>query len=301
MKIVILYECNPDDWTYQEWKKNNINTKIIFKKVNKILRGIRRYWFKYNIPVCNLWYAGWKKAIINSDMIIVHASYLTMNLPLYINKLNPNARVIMWYWNAIDKATIPSIIKGKCELWSFDPENCRDYKMSFNHQYYFKSLIMKSDEIKNDVFFCGEDAGRGKAITDMYDICKKQGVNAKIQIVKPKYEYLPKEIISDRVDYFEICKSISESRSVLELTKSKQSGVTLRAMEALFFGKKLITDNHNIKNEEFYSKNNCFIIGEDPIERLKDFLYNVPFVPYDQSLLDKYDVKQWLKNFKKLI
>lgn len=295
-KVLIMTEAPKDDWAYVEWLKNEIDAEIIFKKVNKVLRLLRRIWIRYHLPFAKIWYADWETKVKNADLIIVHISYLTLDIISYLNGINPNAKCIAWYWNCVDENTLPSKIKGNCEKWSFDIDNCINYHMRYNHQYYFKTAIKKADKILWDIYFCGSDVGRGKTIIEFYKKCQEYNISTKFQVVYPETKDIPEEIISKRVSYDDIKSNISKSRAILELTRKGQSGFTIRLMEAVFFGKKLITDNVYVKNEEFYNENNIFILGERSIDDLVSFLKS-DFIPYSSDILDKYDVKQWLLNF----
>ena len=66
----------------------------------------------------------------------------------------------------------------------------------------------------------------------------------------------------------------------------------------IYFQKKLITNNTAIKDEEFYDESRIFLYTERPLCELRDFLCS-NFVPYEDDLIDKYDVKQWINNFSK--
>ena len=68
-------------------------------------------------------------------------------------------------------------------------------------------------------------------------------------------------------------------------------------MESLFLKKKLITSNKNIKNHNFYNKNNIFIIGEDKWKDLDKFI-NSDYEEIDQSIINYYDFDEWIKRFK---
>ena len=114
----------------------------------------------------------------------------------------------------------------------------------------------------------------------------------------PKSDIIPEEIKSPWIEYKEICRNIARSKAILEIVREGQSGATIRLMEALFFGKKLVTNNNLVKKEEFYNKENIFLLGDRPLEELKEFL-NGEFVPFAPELLNKYDVKQWMQNFRK--
>lgn len=296
MSYLVIDVSDPDNWTYIEWQRNGIESTVLFKSLCKIGRAIRRFHIKLNLPWKSIWLGEWKKNIINTDVIVLHISSLSLWVPKFINKINPNTRVIAWYWNSVTSAINPSRIQGKCEMWSFDITDCKKYGMHFNHQYYFKSLVMKDVIIDNDVFFCGSDSGRGELLSRIYEQLKKRGVKADFRIVYPEYTEIPQEIISDRLSYSEIINGIGSCRAILELVRNGQSGPTLRLMEAVFQGKKLITNNIHVLEEPFYDSSKIFLLKNDNWDELVDFLY-APYEAYDEELLDRYDVSNWLREF----
>ena len=68
-------------------------------------------------------------------------------------------------------------------------------------------------------------------------------------------------------------------------------------MEALFYEKKLITNNKNIINYDFYCKENIFILEKDDIEELPQFL-KTPYKKIDNEIVNKYEFENWLEGFK---
>ena len=72
--------------------------------------------------------------------------------------------------------------------------------------------------------------------------------------------------------------------------------MTRRPLEALFFNKKLITNNPNIQSYDFYNPKNIFIFGKDPTGKIKDFMQN-PIEPVADSVKKKYDINEWIKHY----
>lgn len=108
------------------------------------------------------------------------------------------------------------------------------------------------------------------------------------------------DILSDGsknyIPYDTVKKRVLESRAILEVNQQGQKGYTLRALEALFLEKKLITTNKSIINEDFYSPNNIFVVGIDDWEKLSIIIKS----PYDKKVnrfKNEYDVNQWFSNF----
>ena len=298
-KTVLLVDRVFADWAYEEWERNGLIVKPIFKEVPRVLRAIRRIWLHYKLPFGYIWINELLNLEKEAGKVIFHVNQLTTSLPKFINRIDDRVRVIAWYWDSIGKENSPKLIRGKCELWSFDPKNCLEYNLRFNHQYYFKSFLQR--EIKNeicyDVFFCAIDsAERTDATINAYESLKAKNINLGFFVVNPLSEKIPNEIASDRLPYDSIIEKISQSRAILEIVKRRQTGATIRTMEAIYFDKKLITNNTHIRNEPFYNPNNIFVIENDNYDDISEFL-NSSFVPYDDRLRDLYDVNQWVKNF----
>ena len=65
-------------------------------------------------------------------------------------------------------------------------------------------------------------------------------------------------------------------------------------MEAIFFKKKLITNNQFVQTCPFYTPSNVFILGVDNPLELRNFIR----APYEEQLdfdVNMYDVKNWLR------
>lgn len=302
---LFLIQTNKNDFAYLEWEKNNINSEIIMKEFPKYIRAIRRLWFYLDLPFKSFWYSpNWKKNINNYKNFIIHASSITMKVPEYIYKRNPKAKIILWYWNPVDKKTRPTKIKLKnIEKWTFDLNDAKKYNLNYNTQYYFASKsINKNKKIKNDVFFIGLDKGRGIYVKKIYDLLKKKGLKLDFNLVTKEKNNYNEEMISNFLSYDTILERISESKSILEIVQKNQSGPTLRTLESLFFSKKLITNNKNLKNYDFYNENNIIIIDIENIDKYINEIISFLEKPYrkiDENIINYYEFNNWLMRFFK--
>jgi hypothetical protein len=71
----------------------------------------------------------------------------------------------------------------------------------------------------------------------------------------------------------------------------------MRATEALFYSKKLITNNPLILKYDFYHKDNVFILGYDDFSRLDEFIMS-PFNHIVDKFKENYTFEAWFKRFK---
>lgn len=264
-RTLILTQTDPEnDFMFHTWVENGYLADILFKPQPKIVRALRRIWIRHRLPARGIWYGRWKKQLSKYDTLIIHASSLTKDLPEWIHQKNPEIRIIYWYWNKVDRHTVPVKKNGEknVEYWSFDEGDCQKYQMKKNIQYYSVPLSgMEAEQnIENDIYFIGHDVGRKKQILEVRRQAEKQGLVCDFHIISDKKLVVP---------YREVQRQLAKSRAILEINRSGQSGFTLRTMESLFFEKKLVADNIALLDAPFYRKSNIFIIGYDSMDDLK--------------------------------
>lgn len=87
---------------------------------------------------------------------------------------------------------------------------------------------------------------------------------------------------------------VKSSKALLDLKLKEHNGLSFRFFEALKYEKKLITDNPDVKNYDFYNPENIFIIGEDSEENLNSFIEN-PYQEIPAEIKNKYSFENWFK------
>lgn len=105
------------------------------------------------------------------------------------------------------------------------------------------------------------------------------------------------KLISNNISYSEILNNISQSKCLVDIVQDGQEGLTYRPLEALFYNKKLITNNKTITEYDFYKEENIYILGKDA-RSLKKFIES-DFVPWNEKIVKKYTIENWIKNFFK--
>ena len=85
----------------------------------------------------------------------------------------------------------------------------------------------------------------------------------------------------------------ASSRSVIDINHPNQSGLTMRCIESLLSGKKLLTSNANIMNEYIYDVSRVFVFDRSSPCFPGEFL-DAPFQPISSDLKDYYSIDYWL-------
>lgn len=258
---------------------------------------LRKVFTHYALPFESLWYGGWKNNLDTYDCIIVFDSLHSANLLKYIRK-KYRKRLIFWHWNPIKRDKDISIwaeTKKMCEHWTFNPSDAERYEMNLNNQFFFYQN--QEDVSKGEsAFFVGTDKGRYEKIVAISDDLKGMGIAIDFHVISMNGNDTRKYIEKTYMEYSDVMSHIRKSKAVVEIVQDGQNGLTARALEAMFFETKLITNNREIRNFNFYNDNDIFIIGEDNNDRLDAFLHT-PFQPIEKKALYQYDANGWLDNF----
>lgn len=91
----------------------------------------------------------------------------------------------------------------------------------------------------------------------------------------------------------EVKDILAESFALVDIQKPNQSGLSFRVFEALGYRKKLITNNQDVANYEFYNPNNIFIIAENNYQIPGDF-FETPYAEIAPEILAKYYIDNWI-------
>ena len=98
------------------------------------------------------------------------------------------------------------------------------------------------------------------------------------------------------ISYDENLQIIKRSKCIIDIYQKHQLGLTRRPLEALFYNKKLITNNQDIVNYDFYNPNNIYILKQINIIDILNFMDKKrEEIPHE--IKEQYDIRNWLKRF----
>ena len=264
-----------------------------FRTVNKLEKVLRKISFKTGFYKKE-WYGEWKNQLNNIDTVLIFATN-RYDFIQYLADNYPDKKIIVWYWNPVFRCFDPNVLKRKnIEYWSFDKEDCKKYKLKFNTTFYFDNISVEKTSIEKDVLFLGADKGRKTALTDLEEKLTEKEISTHFHIVPDKNNPNPDQI--KPIGYNEYLELISKCKCIVDYIQIGQAGLTLRPMESIFLKKKLITNDRNIINEDFYDDNNIFVLGHDDFEKITAFIQQ-PYLDIPQNIVGKYDFTNWLNRF----
>ena len=104
----------------------------------------------------------------------------------------------------------------------------------------------------------------------------------------------------NEVDFSKNIEMLNEIDIIVDFVNPLHNGLSFRVFEALYYQKKLITNNVNVSNYDFYHPDNILIWHKDDLsQKIKEFL-SKPFRPIDDEIVKKYSFGNWIKNILNL-
>lgn len=208
----------------------------------------------------------------------------------------------VWLWNQISyynfKEEEIQFLKKYVQFYTFDKNDSVNFGISYKNQvtYNISAYHYGKCEKNSDIYFIGNDKGRYKLVKEIFDYCNNNSLNPDFTVIKDNSSELEDSPLYGKTISFEDNIShIASTKCVLEIVMDKQTGSTLRALEALIAGKKLITNNAAIKDEDFYDKNRILVLNGTNLNKIKDFL-NIP-IKTSLTEFKKYLMSEWIVDF----
>ena len=281
---------------YVEEEKFLSSSNIIKSNIQRLSKKFN-LWFLYLLFIKD-----WKKKLIECDSCIIFDSAFSISLVKAIKFSNPHVKIYVYLWNPTfkDISIVNKLekVKNIVEIYSFDKNDCNNYGFKFSPMVYNFDVKNNNENIIYDVIFVGYIKNRKKTLLEFYNKLKSNNLNVYFYVldnVNTK-ENLPFELHNEYLDYNKYKQKMICSRTLLDIVQDGQMGLTIRAMEAICYEKKLITNNIDIINYDFYNPNNIFVIGIYSIDNLEEFVKS-PFISIPNEVLKRYNFVDWVKNF----
>lgn len=277
---------------------------FIYKYPNfyyKIYNSFLKVFFKKNIK--NIYYG---KEIIKrlekigeqQDLILtIKGDFIDKR---YLKQLKNHTKRSIGFFN--DSATrcpkIKKVVSAFDQAFSFEKEDCEKLGLKFAPNWiYEENRNSHNGPFEFKVFNISSKDKRLPVLSKIIAELKSKQIKHKI-IVFSTGEECPKsevEFFFQRISLEEISKYIEKSKSLLDIKRDGQFGLTFRIFESIGLQKKLITTNPDIVNYDFYNPNNILVIDEKNPEIPISF-FESDYEKLPEEIYQKYTIKGWIQN-----
>jgi len=227
------------------------------------------------------------------------------NIPVEIYRTfsGRNTVLITYQWDSIANYDYTPLLPFFSKTYSFDRGDCENYGGLTYLPMFHEMEAGTGGRNRYKIFMVGGFAyWRYIVAREIQMICNRNLVPYYIKLKLPATtliravangKFLDPKIITlkkcSKEKYFDFLHS---SEIVLDIPSPSQQGLTIRSIEAITAGKKLITSNANIAKEDFYSKEQVLILKDEIDERkVLSFIYSPSPKPPDMST---YRIDHWI-------
>lgn len=223
-----------------------VNAKIRLPLKRLWFSRMCRYDFKNENPVCYIFLGG---------------QYIVANTELreYINKLNPENRIVIKYEDLIAKKhyTDFELVRNSADLLvTYDPEEARRYGIGLYARQMYSRLqeVTEPQEFRFDIYFLGNAKDRLPLLMAVYHKLMEDGIRCRFLLAgvpEEKREVLPGITYITGISYAENLKNIQDSKCILEICQNGSDACTMRYSEAVTYHRLLLT-NSNIEHSTLF-------------------------------------------------
>ena len=285
--------------------------KIFSRRFNRLSRCFSaRFYFR---RVRSLFASGFSP----THVLVVKGEAIHSSVLNYVRKLYPQTKFTLYFWDSV--VNLPgheSILSCFDTVASFDYRDCSIYGWRYcplfsgNSGDSFKaaSSIRLDHCFQYDWSFVGVvHSDRLKVIDDLIRSNSATNLRFFLYIYFPSLAHLLRYFFLSPAPFLRLCpyihfhslsptllpKIYNQSRSVLDVHHPDQSGLTMRTVESILSGLKVMTTNSFVINEPFFSPERVLILDRNQPFIPLAFL-NSNYIPLPISIVQSYLPVQWV-------
>jgi len=297
---------------FNELTKRGSIVKIYDERPSKsiIIKAIIRFLKRYY----SIFFNNYIKNIIKENkscnfdyIVVIRGEAFTTKSIVLLKKSFPRAKLILYLWDSVKYTKVTELFKYFDKVLSFDRIDVNEFNGLIHRPLFYLPEYSKISNLPPgdiDLIFIGKlHSDRYFIISKLEKIFKEKGLSTYFYFYYPSRllffikkifnkKYWGKSSIivnSDMISVSETVNLLCRARCSLDINHPLQTGLTMRTIEVLGAKRKLITTNEDIKNYEFYNKNNIMIIDrKDPVIDY-NFIFS-PLEEIEESIYQKYSL-----------
>lgn len=288
-------------WMDDRPSTNLLSKAILRVKPSLMKKKVDKYFYKKIIPIA-------EKEKFDIVLVVLGQSF-TKEMFFDLRKRLPDAKFILYLWDSVKNfPSFEDLSKAFDVTISFDRNDCKEYGFKYLPLFYNQKCINDNVEsVDYDFSFVGT-VKRGKI---NYLKAIRQQLESKYncyfhlylqsRLVFLFYKLFDKDFkccnMSDfkykKLSYAENVDLCKKSKVIIDVTMSHQNGLSMRTIECLGYKRKLITNNPDIVNYDFYRPENVYVF--DGEFNFDDIFFHSDYIPVDESIRENYSIDSWVR------
>ncbi len=239
------------------------------------------------------------KIEFQDSILIARADLFTISTLIKVKK--HTKQLLANFNDHADKFTqIKKIYPYFDKVFSFEKKDVKKYGFTFIPNFiYIKNPTIRAKKIKAkyEVFSVSRLDRRVNSYDKIAKVLNSLKISNRIIVVgnnkfrKNKISNL--EHSTSHIAIEEVQHLIVNSNVMLDIYRSNQTGLSFRVFESITYKKKLITNNKDIVNYDFYNPNNILVINKDASNLTKEF-FDTEYQEIKEETYNYYKLENWI-------
>jgi hypothetical protein len=227
------------------------------------------------------------------------------NFLLEMRAVLPDTKFIMYQWDSLRNYQFAQFVRHYDHVYSFDRED----SLKLENVTYLPLFFLKKYQIERsqppeiDISFCASYSKERSKILEQIIASYEGKLNLKFLLYMKRLSLLKYLVKNKRYPLYYTLKKMNSdqladimkrSKAVIDIHSPAQSGLTIRTLEVLAAGCKLITTNDMIQEEDFYNEEQITVINRNDAVLKTEFI-NAPFDHTIKPGLMACRIDNWMK------
>jgi hypothetical protein len=245
-------------------------------------------------------------------VLVVNGQTLSNGVLRALRLRNCRARFLLYLWDSLrNRSSIADAIGLYDKVLTFDPEDAERFGLVYRPLFFSDEFSQRRCEpIEFELSFIGT------AHTDRWSLIMDIDARLPSNIRRFWYLYLQapwvfyfRKFLSpsfhratiadfrfDALDRAEVGRIFHRSHCILDIEHPAQRGLTMRTIEALGAGKKLITTNPAVSKHDFYDPQNIVILERGRPLSVPHGFFAVAYVDVTEQVYNRYSLGGWIND-----
>lgn len=224
-------------------------------------------------------------------LFVIKGECLTESNILMLKSKCIAASIFLYLWDSVNRHDNFTLLQKHFEnIYTFDRLDSIKYGLKFRPLFFLNNNENSNFPIIYDVSFVGwMHSDRYNILKQLKDLFEHLGIKYKFVLMLGITSYLTKRYLTHEIrkkdeemfiftslNYSEYSKISMNSNVILDISHSLQDGLSMRIIESIGFGKKILTTNKDIQNYKIIDQNSFKILDRNfPNKISLEFIWDV--------------------------
>ena len=250
----------------------------------KTLRVAARRWYRRRIDEHHLRILAAERGKHYDMVLFIQVHQMAPATLEALKRDQPQAEFVLYNWDSISNHDYRPHLHVFDRVYTFDPQDAQALGIGYLPLFCINAFLglARREQQRKAIYFVGNIVSikRYRAVQAFKIYCQQHGIEFNSYLACTPYVltlllragHWPTDVSLRSITHARFIDMIETSIAVFDFANHKQSGYTMRTMENLCAGKKIITGNPGIKAEPFFSDDRILVFDGLDFSGVKPFL-----------------------------